>query len=191
MRKKKKINSNNSNSLKRDGLRRMTLNAILIAIALALSLVERWIPLEVIVPVPGLKLGLANIVTLFALLRLSPLDALIILAVRSTVMGTIGGPMTFLFSFIGGVLALTVMWLISNWEGKIFSVIGISLAGAAAHNLGQVTVASLVLQEPLLIMTYLPPLLLTGLATGTLTGLAALPVIERLRHVSGPQLAKR
>lgn len=170
-----------NNNFHRDRLRRMTLNAILISIALVLSLVERWIPLDLVIPVPGIKLGLANIVTLYALLRLKPLDALLILAVRSLVMGTIGGPMTMLFSFSGGITALLVMWLLSHWEGRVFSVIGISLAGAAAHNLGQVTVASIVLQEPLLIMMYLPPLLLAGLATGTLTGLAATPVIDRTR----------
>lgn len=174
----------------RSKLRRLTLNAILTSIALVLALVERWIPLEAIIPIPGLKLGLANVVTLLALLRLNPLDALLILTVRSLVMGAISGPMTFLFSFSGGLLALLLMLLLSRWEGKAFSVIGISLAGAAAHNLGQVVMASLVLQEYMLLMIYLPPLLLTGLATGTLTGLAALPVIERMR-VSGRSAAER
>jgi len=160
-------------------LRRISMDAVLTSLALVLSIVERWIPLDLIVPVPGLKLGLANIVTLFALLRLGPVDALAVLLIRSLVMGVVMGPTTLLFSLTGGMLAMLVMWLLCHWEGKIFSVIGISLAGAAAHNTGQVAVASLVLNEPLLLLTYLPPLLLTGLATGTLTGVAAYPVVRR------------
>ena len=168
-------------ALQRLRLRRLTMDALLLALALVLSIVERWIPLELIVPVPGLKLGLANIVTLFAILRLRPLDALLILGIRSLVMGAILGPTVLLFSFGGGILALLVMWLLSRWEGRVFSVIGLSLAGAAAHNTGQVAVASLVLNEPLLLVTYLPPLLLVSIAAGILTGVAAFPVIRRFK----------
>lgn len=164
-------------------LHRLTLNAVLIALALGLSIVERWIPLDLIVPVPGIKLGLANIVTLFALLRLRPLDAFIILLIRCLVMGAITGPTTLLFSLCGGLLALLLMWLLCRWEGRFVSVIGISLAGAAAHNIGQVTVAGFLLSEPLLLLTYLPPLLLTSLATGVLTGVAALPVIRVFKPI--------
>jgi FAD:protein FMN transferase len=176
---------------RRQQLNRLTIDAILLALALVLSIVERWIPLELIVPVPGLKLGLANIVTLFALLRLKPQDALIILLVRCLVMGAITGPMTLLFSLAGGFLAFLAMWLLSRWEGRAFSVIGISLAGAAAHNIGQVSVAGLVLSEPLLLLTYLPPLLLTGLFTGTLTGIAAFPVIRFWKSAKPPEVDLR
>ncbi len=165
-------------------LRRLTTDAVLIALALVLSIVEHWIPLDLIVPVPGLKLGLANVVTLFALLRLRPLDAAAILLVRCLVMGAISGPTTLLFSLGGGLLALLAMWLLSRWEGRAFSVIGISLAGAAAHNIGQVSVAGLVLSEPLLLLTYLPLLLLLSLATGLLTGVAAFPVIRAFKPLN-------
>lgn len=160
-------------------IRRLTQGAVLTALALVLSIVERWIPLDLIVPIPGIKLGLANIVTLFALLRLSPLDAAIILLIRSMVMGLITGPTTLMFSLAGGTLALLVMWLLSRWEGRVFSLVGISLAGAAAHNIGQISVAVLLLSEPLLLLMYLPPLLLAGLVTGTLTGVAAFPIAAR------------
>ncbi len=164
-------------------LQRLTRSAILVSIALVLSLVERWIPLHLIVPVPGLKLGLANVVTLFALLRLGVADAFLILLTRSLIMGGILGPMTLMLSLSGGFLAFLIMWLLSRWEGKVFSVIGLSLAGAAAHNFGQVAMAGLILSEPLLLLTYLPPLLFTSLGTGTLTGIAAMPVIERFRRL--------
>ncbi len=165
----------------RQRIQRLVLDAILISLALVLALAERWIPLQLIVPVPGIKLGLANIVTLFALMRLRPVDALVILVVRSSVVGAISGITTFLFSLVGGLLALAGMWLLSRAASRFVSVIGISLAGAALHNIGQVLVASLLLSEPLLIATYLPLLLLTGLATGLLTGVAALPVIRQIK----------
>ena len=162
----------------RQRLRRVTADAMLVSLALVLAIVERWIPLELIVPVPGLKLGLANIVTLVALLRLRSVDAMAILMVRILIMGTITGLTAMLFSLGGGLLALLIMWLLSRWEDRYVSVIGISLAGAAAHNIGQVCVAGLVMGEPLLILTYMPALLLTGLGTGLLTGVATVPVIR-------------
>jgi heptaprenyl diphosphate synthase len=167
-----------SGSMQRNRLRRLTQDAMLVSLALVLAVVERWIPLELLVPIPGLKLGLANIVTLVALLRLRPGDALIILFVRILIMGTITGLTAMLFSLGGGMLALLIMWLLSHWEGRLFSAIGISLAGAAAHNIGQVLVAGLVMGEPLLIVTYLPALLLTAIGTGLLTGVAAVPVLQ-------------
>jgi len=164
-------------------LRRLTLDAMLVSLALVLAIVERWIPLELIVPVPGLKLGLANIVTLVALMRLQVTDAVTILLVRIMIMSAITGITTMLFSLGGGLLALLVMWLLTFLEGRSLSVIGISMAGAAAHNLGQVSVASLVMREPLLLVSYLPPLLITGLLTGILTGAAAGPVIRNLARL--------
>jgi heptaprenyl diphosphate synthase len=168
-----------SHDRNRRQIRRLTQGAVLTALALVLSIVERWIPLDLIVPIPGIKLGLANIVTLFALLRLSPLDAAIILLIRSLVMGLITGPTTLMFSLAGGTLALLVMWLLSRFEGRAFSLVGISVAGAAAHNIGQISVGVLLLSEPLLYLMYLPPLLLAGLVTGTLTGITAFPIAAR------------
>lgn len=164
----------------RSKTRRLTLNAILVALALVLSLIERWIPLDLLVPVPGIKLGLANMVTLVALVRLALPDALAILLVRVMIMTGITGITSLLFSLTGGLLALLVMWLLNCLRGKWLSLIGISMAGAAAHNLGQVAVASFILAEPLLLTSYLPPLLLTGLVTGLLTGMGAAPLVRHL-----------
>ena len=163
----------------REKTRRLTLDAILLALALILAIVERWIPLDLLVPVPGIKLGLANIVSLFALARLTFSDALAILVMRCLIIGTFTGLTSFLFSITGGLLALLVMAVLIRWEGRVFSMIGVSLAGAAAHNIGQISVAVLLLGEWRLLVTYLPPLLLTSLGTGTLTGVAALPLIAR------------
>ena len=77
-----------------------------------------------------------------------------------------------LFSLTGGLLAFFVMLLMIRWHGRAFSIFGISIAGAAAHNLGQIAAASLLLGENLF-FTYLPILLLTGIVTGILTATAA------------------
>lgn len=164
-------------------VRRIARLAVLTALALTLSVVERWIPLELVIPVPGVKLGLANIVTLFALFCLTFADALVILLVRALAIGFLFGPTTAAFSFGGGFLALLIMFALLPLENKkILSPLGVSLAGAAAHNLGQVTVAAVMLGEARLLSMYLPPLLLTGLATGLLTGIAAYPAIRRFRN---------
>lgn len=165
--------------MKTVNVRRQTLDALLISLALVLSWLEHFIPLELVVPIPGIKLGLANIVTLFSVLRLKPADTLLIVVSRSLIMGAVSGPMTLLFSLSGGLLAFGLMWFLSRWHERAFSSIGISVAGAAAHNIGQVTAAVWVLHEPRLLFAYLPPLLITGLVTGTLTGIAAYPVIHR------------
>ncbi len=163
----------------REKTRRLTTNAILLSLALILAIVERWIPLDLLVPVPGLKLGLANIVSLFALIRLRRSDALTILVMRTLIVGTFTGLTAFLFSFTGGLLALAVMALLVPFEGKAFSLIGISLAGAAAHNLGQIAVAVALLGEWRLFFMYLPLLLITSIGTGALTGIAAIPLVSR------------
>ena len=166
-------------------IRRLTLDAMLVALALVFSLLERWIPLDLILPVPGIKLGLANIVSLVALVRLTFLDALAILLVRLAIMTSISGLTSLLFAPSGGLLALLVMWALGRGRGKCLSIMGVSMGGAAAHNIGQVAMASLILGEPLFLTIYLPPLLITGLLTGLLTGAAAGPVIRNLGLLPG------
>lgn len=164
----------------RESTRRLAYDAVLLALALVLAIVERWIPLGAVIAIPGVKLGLANIVTLFALLRLRPVDAFIILILRCLIVGTITGPVSLMFSLAGGIAAFLLMWPLVVWHGRFFSLIGISVAGAAAHNIGQMAVAVFLLSEPLLIWTYLPLLLLAGTVSGTLTAVAAMPLIGRM-----------
>ncbi|MDY4444044.1 MAG: Gx transporter family protein, partial [Butyricicoccus sp.] len=92
--------------------KRIALCGMLSALALALSLMERMIPLELLIPIPGIKLGLANVVTMFALLFLSPKEAYSILLCRVVLASLFAGSVTqFLFSLMGGLLALTTTWL--------------------------------------------------------------------------------
>lgn len=124
--------------------RELTLCAVLAALALALSYMESFFPLALIVPLPGVKLGLANIVTLYALYAIGFPSALAILLVRCT-LGALfaGNASALLFSLLGGLSALLVMALLSG--AKKLSIFGVSIAGAAAHNCGQVCAALITL----------------------------------------------
>lgn len=152
--------------------------AVLTALALALSMAEGLLPLTVLIPLPGLRLGLANLVTVFALCRLSGRETLLILVARC-LLGAIGaGNLTALvFSLTGGVLALAVMALLLRGSG--LSLVGVSMAGAAAHHVGQILAASAVLGTwaP---AAYLPALLTASVVTGGVIGLVSMLLVHRL-----------
>ena len=158
----------------------LTLCALLTAMALALSYLENLFPLALAIPVPGIKLGLANIVTVFALYALGSSRALMILLARCFLGAVFAGNMNALiFSVMGGVTAMVVMILLKKW--KKLSVYGVSIGGAAAHNCGQVAAAVLTLGNmgPLY---YLPILLGVSLFTGALTGLIAACLFRALTY---------
>ena len=159
-------------------LGRLTRCAVLTALALALSVAEGLVPLTVIFPLPGLRLGLANLVTVYALCRLSGREALLILAARCLLGSLVGGNLTALaFSLTGGLLALGVMAAALRLPGT--SLFGVSIAGAAAHNTGQILAALAVLQTQAPLV-YLPPLLLCSLVTGAVTGGISILLVRRV-----------
>ncbi len=159
-------------------LDRLARCAVLTALALALSMAERWLALTVLVPLPGLRLGLANLVTVFALCRLSGREALLILVARCLLGAIGGGNLTALvFSLTGGMLALAVMALLLRCPG--LSLVGVSMAGAAAHHVGQILAAMAVLTSPAPVV-YLPALLLCSVVTGAVTGLVSALLVHRV-----------
>lgn len=163
--------------------KKLTLCGMLTALAIVLSLAERLLPLDAIVPVPGVKLGLANVVTLFALTRLSVRDAVAILLCRVALSSLLMGSVTaFLFSLFGGLLALAVMGLLLRAEGKFCSVLGVSVAGAAAHNIGQI-IAAVIWMKTGAVMAYLPLLLVMSVPLGLVTGLTAAVVLSHLQKI--------
>ena len=163
--------------------KKLTLCGMLTALAVVLSLVERLFPLDAVVPVPGVKLGLANVVTLFALTRLSARDALAVLLCRVALSSLLMGSVTaFLFSLFGGLLALAVMGLLLRAEGKFCSVLGVSVAGAAAHNIGQI-IAAVIWMKTGAVIAYLPLLLVMSVPLGLVTGLTAAVVLSHLQKI--------
>ena len=154
----------------------LTTMAILTALAMALSWAERMIPLEMLIPLPGVKLGLANTVTLFALYRLNLPSAVMILIARCLLGGLFSGNMTSLaFSVTGGLLSMGVM--AAARKSPHLSVWGVSVLGAAGHNCGQILTA-MALMHSAYILGYLPYLLLIGTVCGCATGAVAAGVLR-------------
>ena len=161
--------------------KRIVVSAVLVALALALSYVERLIPLQLLIPLPGVKLGLANVVTLIALYLLGSKSAFTILVLRCLFGAVFGGGITgLLFSMTGGILSMTVMCLCRNIP--FLSVYGVSILGAAAHNVGQI-LAAMVLMNSVYIGMYLSYLLIAALFTGCATGAACSGVLRILKTV--------
>ena len=155
--------------------------AVMIALALALSYAERFIPLQLVIPLPGVKLGLANVVTLVALYLLGWKRTVPIVLIRC-LLGALFGSLTgLLFSLTGGLLSLGVMALCKRLP--LFSVYGVSILGAAAHNIGQI-LAAMVLMNSVYISAYLPYLLIAAIVTGLLTGGVCARILQVLPKAS-------
>lgn len=158
--------------------KQVSLCAVLIALALALSYAERFLPLQLLIPLPGVKLGLANVVTLVALWLLKARYAWMILLCRCVLGAVFGGGITGLaFSLCGGILALGVM--LAAKKIPLFSVYGVSVLGAAAHSVGQI-LAAMVLMHSVHVGAYLGWLLVVSAATGLLTGALCAGVLQVL-----------
>lgn len=146
---------------------------MLIAAAFVLSWLELLIPLPV--KLPGVKLGLCHIAVLFALYRLDGRAAAVVSLIRAILAGVLFGSIpTLAFSLCGAGLSLAVMLLLRR-TGR-FSVVGVSVAGAVCHNLGQLACAAL-LTETVGLGWYLPTLLVAGCVTGAAVGCAAALVV--------------
>jgi len=154
---------------------------VLTALALTLSVTESLFFPDALLPVPGIRLGLANIVTLLAIYYFGAFPTILIVCIRCLVTFGFGGSlMGFLFSLSGGILALCIMLLMRN-SGK-FSLFGISVGGAAAHNIGQVLTACLITRS-WAALSYLPGLLLISAVTGMIIALLAIPVFKAVSAI--------
>lgn len=157
--------------------KKVAYSAILVALAMICSYVEALIPFHF--GIPGIKLGLANLVVVIALYLLKPSQAFGISVARIVLVAFLFGSLSsLLYSLAGGMLSFIVMLLLRKIRG--FSVIGISIAGGVSHNVGQLLVAALVV-ENMSIFYYMPVLLIAGLITGMLIGIVAAKVCRHLR----------
>lgn len=160
--------------------RDLTLMSLLTAVGLILFVVEAQIPVPV--AIPGVKLGLANVVTLFALWLLSRRAAATVLILR-VILGNfvVGNLMMMMYSLSGGLLCLLVMALMKPLfsEKQIFLL---SMFGAIAHNIGQLAAAVFVMGTASILL-YAPVLLLSGLITGFFTGQCAQAVILHMKKI--------
>lgn len=165
------LQNNNKNTKQKVAIR-----GVLVALAMVLSFIESMIP--PVVAVPGVKLGLTNLVVLMALYRLGERDAIIINAIRIVLVSiTFGNMATFLYSIAGGAFSAIVMILLKRINR--FSMIMVSVTGGVSHNVGQICVAMILLRSKALVY-YLPMLWMSGIVAGVIVGFLCAKVVERL-----------
>lgn len=156
--------------------RKLVTEAMLCGLALILSYVESLFPLAV--SIPGIKMGLPNLVIVFALYRMGAGSALRISLVRVVLVALLFGNIySFLYSAAGALLSLGLMTLLK--KAGILHTAGISVAGAVMHNTAQIGVAVLILETSEIIY-YLPALIISAVITGILIGLVSAILIERI-----------
>lgn len=151
-------------------IKKMVFIGLLISMALVLSYFERFIPLPI--AFPGIKLGLANAITLTALYLFGFRDTLTLVLIR-VIMNAIfvGNMMSLWYSLSGGLLSFLVMYLLIRLMGQKISTVGVSVAGAFFHNVGQLMVVAFVTKSTAVAITYLPVLSVAGVISGLLIGI--------------------
>lgn len=162
--------------------RRVTNLALLVSTGLVLSIIESTLP--PLLPVPGAKLGLANIAAVLALYLFGPGMALEVTLLRCLVGGLLRGSVVGLFlSLSGGLASTLVMIILFLLADRLLSVVGVSVAGALTHNAAQLAAAYLLVQNAALFY-YLPYLILVSVPTGLFVGFASRRVALSLEGLS-------
>ena len=152
---------------------------LLVALAFILSYVETLFPLPL--PIPGMKLGLANLVVITALYGMGTKDALAMSIIRIILVGfTFGNLSVMVFSLAGGLLSWFLMAVFK--KSKLFSIVGVSIIGGVSHNIGQILMAILIVDN-INIVYYLPFLLISGVITGMLIGILGSIIVKRLKNI--------
>ena len=159
----------------------VALYGLLIALAMVLSFVETMIPIPIpAIPVPGIKLGLANLVTVVGLYLIGIPGTIAVTLIRIVLVGlSFGNPYSMIYGLSGSFLSLFVMAVLKK-TGKL-SQVSISVLGGIAHNIGQITFAAVIVQTPG-VFYYLPFLLAAGCIAGTLIGIVGGIITERLQR---------
>ena len=161
---------------RRDRTSKLTIAALMAALALIFSYIEVLIPCNF--GIPGIKLGIANLVIIVALYYLGTRYALLINVIRILIGGLLfSGVFGMLYSMAGALLSMLVMVLVKKCG--LFSVTGVSMAGGVAHNLGQLLVAAFLVSN-LKIFVYFPVLVISGVVSGAVIGILAYLVLKKL-----------
>ena len=157
----------------------ITKYGMLVALAFIFSYIEAMIPIPV--PIPGVKLGLANLVSIVGLYTVGVAGTIAVSLVRIVLVGfTFGNMSSMFYSLAGGVVSLILM--IAAKKSGWFSTIGVSIIGGIGHNIGQISMAALLVQTAG-VFVYLPMLLIAGVIAGAVIGLLGGLVIERIQKV--------
>ena len=157
--------------------RKLSLMALSVTLAMILSFVESQIP--PLVAVPGVKVGLANIVVVFVLYKLGWKEAALISILRVFLVSVLFGTgASLLYSMAGAVLSFVGMVLLKRTG--LFSYVAVSVAGGVLHNVGQIAMACFILQTDIL-KYYLPVLIVSGVLAGVVIGMLAAVMIQRIQ----------
>ena len=159
--------------------KKVAMLGLTIAFAMIMSYIEALVPLSF--AVPGIKMGLANIVIIFVLYKIGTKEAILVSLIRVILVSLLfSNVMAMAYSIAGAVLSLSVMWLLKNTDK--FSFIGVSIAGGIMHNVGQIIMAVILLGTEQIAL-YLPVLIITGTATGVVIGIVSGLVINRFKNI--------
>lgn len=170
--------SNNKFSTKK-----LTQLSVLLTIAVIIFVLEMQLP--PLTPIPGIKMGLSNIITLVVMMLYSKKDAFTVLVLRIVISSIFAGQMAaFLYSIAGGLVSFALMCLFSLFINKDKLWV-ISIFGAIGHNIGQITAAVLITGTPEIVL-YFPILFISGVVTGCFTGLTAQFLLKRLKGIIKP-----
>lgn len=164
--------------------KKITVTAMLVALAMILSYVESLIP--PFVAIPGIKLGLANICTVFMLYFVGVRSAALVSFVRVVLSSLLFGTVVSLaYSLAGAFLSLVIMALLSRI--RVFSPMGVSAVGGVAHNVGQIIAAALIMENAGIVY-YLAPLVISGVLTGAVIGLVSGIIVEKIKSSAGAEI---
>lgn len=161
--------------------KKMVYISLLVAQALVLYIIESMLPVPFVAP--GAKLGLPNLITVIGLYTLSYSDTFLIIILRVILSTLFAGTLSsFLYSISGAVLSFIIMCIVKKIGSDRVSIIGVSAAGAVFHNVGQILVAALVIQN-INIALYLPILNITGIVTGIFIGITANYAVTYVKRI--------
>jgi len=166
-------------------IKTLSTSAVLTSVALIFSYVEVLVPISI--GIPGIKLGLANIVIVMALYTLGPKYAAIINLVRICLSALMFGSIySMVYALSGGIISFLIMLILKSIKkegNNVFSIIGVSMAGGVFHNFGQLLASAVVLQT-VKILYYFPVLTIAGLITGIVTGFISSLALKNIRYFS-------
>ena len=159
--------------------KKVAMLGLTIALAMIMSYIEALVPLSF--AVPGIKMGLANIVIIFVLYKIGTKEAILVSLIRVILVSLLfSNVMAMAYSIAGATLSLSVMWLLKKTDK--FSFVGVSIAGGIMHNVGQIIMAVILLGTQQIAL-YLPVLMITGTATGVVIGIVSGLVINRFKNI--------
>lgn len=153
-------------------LRKLIYVSLMVSIGLILSIVESMLPIPI--SIPGFKLGISNIVGLIMLLKYGYKEGLYVIILKGILFAlATGNFMALPYSLSGGILSISIMYISNKHMSRIFSLVGVSILGAVAHNLGQILIGMVII-ENWRIISYFPYMAILSIFSGSFIGILSI-----------------